>query len=224
MKIRPNGRYQTIHELLGAAMRFARVVRTRPTQFLAAALLLAVLISFELLGLGVTSEELLVHGGAGDVHVTAPRLHFLTGKSLQRLHDGAVVPFDFQLSLAVGSKSNVVARSLERFTVSYDVWQEKFSVIRLRDLRKSSLSLSANAAEAWCLDNILVSASALPTDRQFWAHLEIRSVEARDQTLPVRDPNISIATLIEIFSRTPRPQQDHWSFESAAFHLADLKP
>jgi len=204
LTIRPNGRLQI--------------------KFVAAPLLVAALIGFELLGLGVSSEELLVHAGSGDVHVTAPRLHFLTGKSLQRLLDGAVVPFDFQLSLAAGSKSNVVARSLERFSVSYDVWQEKFSVIRLRDLRKSSLSLSANAAEGWCLDNIFVSASALPADRQLWAHLEIRSVEPRDQVLPVRDPNISIATLIEIFSRTPRPQQDHWSLESAAFHLADLKP
>ena len=86
------------------------------------------------------------------------------------------------------------------------------------------MSLSANAAEAWCLDNIFVSAPTLPADRQLWAHLEIRSVEPRDQTCQFGDPNISIATLIEIFSRTPRPQQDHWSLESAAFHLADLKP
>jgi hypothetical protein len=193
-------------------------------QFAAATLILAALIGFELLGLGVSTEELLVHGGSGDIHVTAPRLHFLIGKSLQRLHDGAIVPFDFQLSIAAGSKSNVVARAVERFTVSYDVWQEKFSVIRLRDFRKSSLSLSANAAEVWCLDSIFVSAPTLPADRQLWAHLEIRSVEPRDQILPVRDPNISIATLIEIFSRTPRPQQDHWSFESPVFHLADLKP
>ena len=178
----------------------------------------------ELLGLSVSTKSSSCAAGSGDLHVIAPRLHFLTGKSLQRLHDGAVVPFDFQLTLAAGSKNNVVARSLERFTVSYDVWQEKFSVIRLRDFHKSNLSLSANAAEAWCLDNIFVSASTLPAQGQLWAHLEIRSVEPRDQTLPVRDPNISIATLIEIFSRTPRPQQDHWSLESAAFHLADLKP
>ena len=145
---------------------------TRPKRhlqikFVAAPLLLAALIGFELLGLGVSTEELLVHAGSGDLHVIAPHLHFLTGKSLQRLLDGAVVPFDFQLSLAAGSKNNVVARALERFTVSYDVWQEKFSVIRLRDFRKSNLNLSADAAEAWCLDNIFVSyfhpAGARPT-------------------------------------------------------------
>jgi hypothetical protein len=30
--------------------------------------------------------------------------------------------------------------------------------------------------------------------------------------------------LIGIFSRPPRPAQDHWSLESGAFRLADLKP
>ena len=72
---------------------------------------------------------------AGEIRVTAPSLHFLTGKSLSRLHDGAAVPFDFQLIITAGSKNNVVARSLERFTVSYDVWEEKFSVVRVRDFR-----------------------------------------------------------------------------------------
>lgn len=196
----------------------------RHLQFVVAPLLVAALIGAELLGLGVSGEELLVRGASGEVHVATPRLHFLTGKSLERLHDGALVPFDFQLSIAAGSKTNVVARSVERFTVSYDVWQEKFSVIRLRDFRKSNLSLSSTAAESWSLDNIFVPAAVLPADRQLWARLEIRSVDLRDQTAPVRDPNISIATLIEIFSRNPRPQQDHWSFESAAFRLADLKP
>jgi hypothetical protein len=35
---------------------------------------------------------------------------------------------------------------------------------------------------------------------------------------------INLATLIEIFSRPSRPQQDRWSAESAPFQLADLKP
>ncbi len=94
-----------------------------------------------------------------------PTLHFLTGKSLSRLHDGAAVPFDFQLIIAAGSKNNVVARSLERFTVSYDVWEEKFSVVRVRDFRRSGMRLSASSAEAWCLDNIVdpnVRAAARP--------------------------------------------------------------
>lgn len=169
----------------------------------------------------VPSPSLVPHRVSGDLHVAAPALHFLTGKSLARLHDGAAVPFDFQLVIASGSKDNVVARALERFTVSYDVWEEKFSVVRVRDFHRSSMRLSAAGAESWCLDNIVIPASTLPAGQQLWARLEIRSAESREPLAATS--GINLATLIEIFSRPSRPQQDHWSVESAPFQLAGLK-
>lgn len=200
-----------------------RPKRAKTSRAALAALAGAALVCWELVALSVPGDQLFLHRASGDIHIAAPRLHFLTGTSLQRLHDGAVVPFDFQLTIAAGSKTNVVTRALERFSISYDVWQEKFSVTRLRDFRKSSLNLSANAAETWCLENIFVAASSLP-EGQLWARLEIRSVEPRQQPAVARDPNISIATLIEIFSRNPRPREERWSLESSSFRLADLNP
>ena len=174
----------------------------------------------DLLAMTVSSEGLLPHHIAGDIRVTAPALHFLTGKSLSRLHDGASVPFDFQLIISSGSKDNVVASSLERFTVSYDVWEEKFSVVRVRDFRHSGMRLSASSAESWCLDNIVIPAAGLPTGQQLWARLEIRSAESKE--LLAANAGINLSTLIEIFSRPSRPQQDRWSVESAPFQLSDL--
>ena len=175
--------------------------------------------------MSVSNEDLIVRRSADLIRVAAPRLHFITGKSLQRLRDGALVPFDFQFSIAAGARSNIVERAFERFTVSYDVWEEKFSVVRLHDFHKSPLNLSANAAEAWCLENILARAASLPTDRELWARLEVRSAEPKEpSSFPYADPGISMTTLIGVFSRPPRPAQDHWSLESAAFRLADLKP
>jgi hypothetical protein len=177
------------------------------------------------IAMSVSNEELIVRHSGDLIRVTAPRLHVITGKSLQRLHDGAIVPYDFQLSIAAGAKSNVVERAFERFTVSYDVWEEKFSVVRLRDFRKSGSNLSANSAESWCLENIFAHAAALPGNGELWARLEVRSAEPKDpSSFPYADPGISITTLIGIFSRPPRPAQDHWAFESSAFRLADLKP
>jgi hypothetical protein len=170
----------------------------------------------------VSSQGLLPHHVAGDIRVTAPSLHFLTGKSLSRLHDGAAVPFDFQLIITSGSKNNVVASALERFTVSYDVWEEKFSVVRVSDFRRSGMRLSASGAESWCLDNIVIPAAGLPTGKQLWARLEIRSAESKEPL--AASSGINLATLIEIFSRPSRPQQDRWSLESAPFQLADLRP
>jgi hypothetical protein len=182
---------------------------------------LALLLSVQLAAMTVSSQGLLPHHVSGELRVTAPGIHFLTGTSLSRLHDGAAVPFDFQLIVASGSKNNVVARALERFTVSYDVWEEKFSVVRVRDFRRSAMRLSANSAESWCLDNIFVPASSLPAGQQLWARLEIRSAESKEPLAP--NSGINLAALIEIFSRPSRPQQDRWSLESAPFQLADLK-
>jgi hypothetical protein len=193
-----------------------RLSRARKQAFL------ALFLSLELAGMTVSSQGLLPHHAGGDLRVTAPSLHFLTGKSLARLHDGAAVPFDFQLIIASGSKDNVVARSLERFTVSYDVWEEKFSVVRVRDLHRSGMRLSAASAESWCLDNIVIPAAGLPAGQQLWARLEIRSAEPKEPL--AASSGINLATLIDIFSRPSRPQQDRWSVESAPFQLADLKP
>jgi hypothetical protein len=180
----------------------------------------------DLLAITAAKPGLIPQHIAGEVHVSAPALHFLTGKSLSRLHDGAAVPFDFQLIVSTGpqssgSSNNVVARSLERFTVSYDVWEEKFSVVRVRDFRRSGMRLSAASAESWCLDNIVIPAAGLPTGQQLWARLEIRSAESKEPL--AASSGINLATLIEIFSRPSRPQQDRWSLESAPFQLTDLK-
>jgi hypothetical protein len=169
----------------------------------------------------VSSQGLVAHHVSGEIRVTAPNLHFLTGKSLSRLHDGAAVPFDFQLMIT-DSRNNVIARALERFTVSYDVWEEKFSVVRVRDFRKSGMRLSATSAESWCLENIFVPATSLQAGQQLWARLEIRTVESREPV--AASSGINLATLIEIFSRPSRPQQDRWSLESAPFELASLNP
>lgn len=181
---------------------------------------LALFLSLELAGMTVPSGLLPRHL-AGDIHITAPSLHFLTGKSLSRLRDGAAVPFDFQLIISSGSKDNVVARSVERFTVSYDVLEEKFSAVRVRDFRRSGMRLSASSAESWCLDNIVIPAAGLPAGQQLWARLEIRSAESKEP-LP-ESSGLNLATLIELFSRSSHPQQDRWSVESAPFQLADLK-
>jgi len=94
-------------------------------------------------------------------------------------------------------------------------------VVRVGDFRRSGMRLSAAGAESWCIGNIVIPAAALPSGQQLWARLEIRSVETRE---PLEATSgINLATLIEIFSRPSRPQQDHWSLESAPFQLADLR-
>ncbi len=188
---------------------------------------LAALLSFGLVALTVSSDDLFVRRSLNDLHVVAPRLNFLTPKTLARLRDGAIAPFDIQLTISAGSQNNVIARAVERFVVSYDLWQQKFSVVRMRDYRKWGMNASWSAAEAWCVDNMVIDvaqfASQVSAGQQLWARLEIRSVDQKTPLPPVSDSGISIISLVELFSRPPRPQQDRWTLQTAAFHLEDLK-
>src|SRR5260370_42002291 len=110
--------------------------------------------------MSVSTEDLFVRRSGDVIHVLAPRLHFLTGTALQRLHDGATVPFDFQLTISAGVNRNAVGRSLARYMLSYEVWQEKFRVVRLGKFGKLGSRLSASGAEACRLQNAVLSACA----------------------------------------------------------------
>lgn len=179
------------------------------------------------LGLGlhaltVSDETLTPRWVADQLLVNAPKLHFLTGKSLERLHNGAAVPFDFQLTIASGKGNPALQRALERFVVSYDVWEEKFRVVELRG-RKSRAHLSAAAAEAWCLENISLPTEQINASQNLWVKLEVRSAESKTTATLSDDSGISLSTLIELFSRPTRNSQDHWSIETGPFKLGDLR-
>jgi hypothetical protein len=166
------------------------------------------------------------------LHISAPHFSFLTGKSLERLKDGASVAFIAQLTVS-SSPSYVVpdARSVARFAVSYDIWEERFSVTRFADAKpgdrsdqKRSVShLLAPAAEGWCLDNLVISRSELPADRQFYVQLDLREADPRDQSGVIGDSGISIARMVEIFSRPVREKQIRYLLDSGPLRLDEIR-
>ena len=183
---------------------------------------LTAVLCIRLYGLSVSGEDLTPRLHDGAIQVSARKLHFITGKTLERLHNGISAPFDFQLTISAGSKNTALAHAFERFIVSYDLWEEKFSVVRGRD-RKASPRLSATQAEFWCLDNISVPETGVSAGANLWARLEVRSADTRDPIAVSGGDGISLTTLIEIFSRPARGQQEHWALETGPFRLAELK-
>ena len=158
-----------------------------------------------------------------DLHVSSPELHFLTGKPLRRLKDGASVVFLTQLTLTTDNFTSILRRTPERFVFSYDLWEEKFSVTKLGPGQRTASRLSATAAEAWCLDNVAISATGLTPERPFWLRFELRAAEPKDEAAVLGEPGINLTRLIEIFSRRPRDQQPHWTAESGPLRLGELK-
>ena len=156
-----------------------------------------------------------------NLHLSAPELHFLTGKPLSRLHDGATVVFISQITLLHEDRLREIRRSRDRLTVSYDVLEEKFSVMLGVD-RRSVKRLSASAAESWCLDNLAISALGMAPDETFWLHFDLHPATPRELSAVVDDSGISMTALIEALGRKQGPDEDHWSLDAGPLRLADL--
>lgn len=178
--------------------------------------------------LAMWASEMGVHWRNEELHVAAPKLHFLSGPSLTRLKNGTAVPFDFQLQLWAESRTNLIGRSVERFVVSYDVWEEKYSVTKLRgslSARENKIvsNLTANAAESWCVDNIALPAAGLRADQPFFVRLEIRSVDPKRDTGLVGESGVSLSRLVELLSHPASPEQQKWAVEAGPLKLSDLR-
>jgi hypothetical protein len=177
--------------------------------------------------LAVWAEELMVNWQGEHLHITAPQVHFLTGKPLERLRNGATVVFDFSLSISSNSNLKLRDRALERYAISYDLWEEKFSVKQLRTARKPSSLLTGAAAEAWCIDNIAVGSGGVSPQEPVWLRLEVRGGDGKEAPIfgprNIGESGISLTSLVEIFSRPASPQQLKVVAEAGPIKLADIR-
>jgi len=183
------------------------------------------LCAFALTMVGATG--LLVQLDGDYLRIAAPRLNFLSGKLLERLKDGASVAFIGQLTISTSPNSlTPIARSVARFAFSYDIWEERFSVAKIGakpDSRRTVSHLSAQTAQDWCLENLLIDRSQIPPDKPFYIHLDLRAEDPQDQISFLGDPGINITRLIEIFGRPGRGAQPRWVGTSGPWRLDDLK-
>ncbi len=173
-------------------------------------------------GAAPRSEHLEARLTNGQIRVSAPHLEFVTGQTLQRLENGAPVPFAIQLALSADRFTTILQRDIERFVFSYDLWEEKFSVVRLGGPRKTVSHLQARAAEAWCISEMALSPGNLPGNQPFWLRLEIRAENAATDPLATSEDPVSLTRLVEIFSRRTRSDQARWDTEGGPFRLAAL--
>lgn len=159
---------------------------------------------------------------ADRVHVTAPQVQFLAGRVLERLRNGAAVPFSFQLTATAGGKT--VAQSSGRVVLSFDLWEERFSGVQDAPRRTAS-HLTSNAAESWSLEGVSLPLSALAGQKPFVLKLEIRAEEQVEQPdAEAGNPGLSMAGLIEVFSRRAKEQPSRWSTVSGPLRVEDLNP
>jgi hypothetical protein len=171
---------------------------------------------------GVTSETVQPRLAGGQIRVSAPRLHFVAGNALERLQNGAPVPFAIQFTFSTDRWATVSQRDIERFVFSYDLWEQRYSIAKLGLPHKSVSNLTAHAAEAWCIDEMTVPAAGISEQQPFWLRLDIRADNPSEDRQVMTDEGISLTRLVELFSRRARSGDNRWSVEAGPFRLASL--
>jgi len=173
----------------------------------------------------LAAQPLVPRLAEGQIVATALNSKFLEGKALDRLRNGQSVAFDFQLQLLDGAKT--VARALERFVLSYDLWEESYSAVQLAQAAPrvpvySTARLKADAVATWCLGRMKLNASQVDRQRPLTLQLEIRSVGGKIPN-PLRPQgSVDLGLLVEIFSRPPDPQASRFTAQSQPFTLGSL--
>jgi hypothetical protein len=171
--------------------------------------------------LGLSAQALRVRLDGDDLRIAAPDLRFLGGKPLEKLKDGASVVFLAQLSISTEVNAPAIKRAVDRFVVSYDVWEEKFAVSRTGMERETHLS--PVGVESWCLERLAIGIEGLAPDKPFWVRLELRAEDARDQAAVVGESGINLTRLIEVFSNPAHAQQMRWELMAGPVRLMELK-
>jgi hypothetical protein len=181
------------------------------------------------LALAMLAEDLILDARDNRLEFSAPRVHFLSGKPLERLRNAAEVPFDFKITLWAGDHTHVARSAVDQFVVSYDLWQETFSVIKTQSPRRTGSHFSAAAAESWCMEQMTMDVTGLSGSEPLWARLEVRAEDGgRDSSLPfgrgnITESGISLNSLIAILSRPPPPQQVRYAVDAGPVTLDALR-
>lgn len=161
----------------------------------------------------------------GQIGLTSFNLKFLEGKALDRLKNGQSVTLDFQLQLLDGLKP--LGRTLHRFVLSYDLWEETFSAVQLSQASPrapiySTNRLKSEAVAGWCLGRMQLPLPFIDKAKPLTMQLEIRSAGSKLAN-PLRPQgSVDLGVLVEIFSRPADPKELRFTATTQPFTLGAL--
>jgi hypothetical protein len=176
-----------------------------------------------ILAAAVPAEQLTLDLRGDMLFASARKLDLIQPRLLAQLKQGATVAFDFQLALWVGNRDTVSRRTFERFVVSYDLWEERFAVTTLRKPQTRATGMVAASVGAWCLQNLGLPAPKLNPADKMWVRLDVRTVENRRDVEVSPEEGLSLASLVEVFSRGAKSGESRWTLESGPVSFATLR-
>jgi len=158
---------------------------------------------------------------AGDaVHVQAPGWSFLAGEPLARLKDGRTVRVEVAMVALASPGKTTVTAVRQIFSLSYDLWEERFAVA-IAGARTASVShLTAAAAEAWCVEQLTIPVASLGSlqDLRFWIRLECRILDGDGAPGP-DESALTLQRIIDVLSRRKKSESPARAVEGGPFRL-----
>jgi len=155
------------------------------------------------------------------LHVRAPEFRFLQGRVLTQLRDGRTARLEVRLELLGRAGGPVLAQTEQTFNVSFDLWEERFAVTRVGQPARSVSHLTSTAAEAWCLENMTIAASAIQAERRgaVWMRLVLRTREDAPARQTDEDSGFSIRILIDALGRRQEREAQPLMLEAGPFNV-----
>lgn len=166
------------------------------------------------------SQSMTVTTTGGVVRVQAPGFRFIAGEPLARLKDGLTVRVELELRVLAGpGAAAAAAHGRQTFVLSYDLWEERFAAAMSGTGSRSVSHLTAEAAEAWCIQQLTVPVSGLGSLRSqpFWIRLESRVLNGQSDGRD--DEGLTLRGIIDTLSRRQAREKTPHSAEAGPFRV-----
>ena len=159
---------------------------------------------------------------SGDaVRVRAPDWSFLNGEPLVRLKDGRAIRVELVMTaLAAPGRSPITAVS-RIFSLSYDLWEERFAVT-ITGTRAASMShQTVAAAEAWSLEQLAMPIASLGSmgDARFWIRLDCRILDGDGASRGDESEGLTLQRIIDVLSRRKKGDAPARTVEGGPFRV-----
>ena len=169
----------------------------------------------------LAAQSVTVRTVADALHVQARGFSFIEGPVLTRLREGRSVRIDFEITVLSKPEGPVVKQAMQGFTLSFDLWEERFAVSRIGSPPRSISHLRPRDAETWCLDNLAVPVSSLGfgRDTPFWIRLAYRVPDLGPEANEAPGERYTLRGLIDRLSRRREEADLAKSVDAGPFRL-----
>jgi hypothetical protein len=169
-----------------------------------------------------SAQSLTIDTTRESLKIRAHGFSFLKGKPLARLKDGQSVRVELTVMVLPAPGQPEAATIRRIFSLSYDLWEERFAVTTVDRRSESVTHLAQPAAEAWCIEQLAIPLTVLGTvgrDKPFWIRLGYRILDPEDTPEPGHW-EYTIQALIDLLSRRrSRMESAPQTIEAGPFKL-----